>query len=122
MRRLMMSAPQLSRTSLSNVLTPRVSPSANSARSLVTSLAESLSRDGHMSFAQAVQAFERAWIVGALIRYNFNQCLVAKRLDMHRNTLARKISEYAIEMPRAKVTDRIAPEFQTLHTPCRRTA
>lgn len=95
----MMTASNYSRTALSNVLAPRVSPTVSSARALVHALADSLSSEGHMPYSDARRVFERAWIEGMLRRYGFNQCMAAKRMDMHRNTLARKIGEHGIEIP-----------------------
>ncbi|HSK09888.1 MAG TPA: helix-turn-helix domain-containing protein [Vicinamibacterales bacterium] len=47
-------------------------------------------------FEDGVQAFERAFIAAVLARTDGNICEAARQLRVHRNTLARKVSEHKL--------------------------
>jgi len=48
-------------------------------------------------FEEALGEFEKRFIKRTLERAEGNQCLAAKMLGIHRNTLSRKIGEYKLE-------------------------
>jgi len=52
---------------------------------------------------QAVEILEKSMIQGALERSKGNQCASAKQLGIHRNTLQRKMVEYALNGARTRV-------------------
>ena len=59
---------------------------------------------GGISLGQATEVLERSMIQGALARHGGNQSAAARALDIHRNTLLRKMLEYglATARPRAR--------------------
>jgi DNA-binding NtrC family response regulator len=52
---------------------------------------------------QAVEILERSMIQGALDRNKHNQSAAARTLGIHRNTLQRKMVEFALAEPRKRV-------------------
>jgi DNA-binding NtrC family response regulator len=52
--------------------------------------------DAGISLPEAVGILERGMIAGALIGAEGNQCAAAKMLEIHRNTLQRKMVEYGL--------------------------
>jgi DNA-binding NtrC family response regulator len=50
---------------------------------------------------QAIEVLEKGMIQGALQRSNGNQSVASRALDIHRNTLQRKMAEYGLAAPRA---------------------
>jgi DNA-binding NtrC family response regulator len=60
--------------------------------------------NGQISLAEATQILEKSMIQGALARNGGNQCAAARTLEIHRNTLQRKMVEYdlATARPRAR--------------------
>ena len=60
--------------------------------------------NGRISLAEATQILERSMIQGALARNGGNQCAASRTLEIHRNTLQRKMIEYglATARPRAR--------------------
>lgn len=48
-------------------------------------------------FEEALGEFEKRFIKRTLERAHGNQCLAAKMLGIHRNTLSRKIGEYKLD-------------------------
>jgi Fis family transcriptional regulator len=59
--------------------------------------------DGGFFLQQAIEVLERSMIQGVLDRNKGNQCAAAKQLGIHRNTLQRKMVEYALNGSRARV-------------------
>ena len=53
--------------------------------------------DRGILFNDAHREFERVFITRALAKTNYNVCRAAKMTGMHRNTLARKMTEYRIK-------------------------
>jgi DNA-binding NtrC family response regulator len=51
---------------------------------------------------QAVEILEKSMIQGALDRNKHNQSAAARTLGIHRNTLQRKMVEFALAAPRAR--------------------
>jgi DNA-binding NtrC family response regulator len=58
--------------------------------------------EGGFFLQQAIEVLERNMIQGALDRNKGNQCAASKQLGIHRNTLQRKMVEYAINGARAR--------------------
>jgi len=52
--------------------------------------------DAAISLPEAIGILERGMIGGALLRAGGNQCATAKTLDIHRNTLQRKMAEHGL--------------------------
>jgi transcriptional regulator with PAS, ATPase and Fis domain len=52
--------------------------------------------NGGISLGQAIEILEKRMIEGALERDRGNQCAASKRLDIHRNTLQRKMTAYGL--------------------------
>ena len=52
--------------------------------------------DAGISLPEAIGILERGMIAGALLRAAGNQCATAKTLDIHRNTLQRKMAEHGL--------------------------
>jgi DNA-binding NtrC family response regulator len=50
--------------------------------------------DAGISLPDAISILERGMIGGALARAEGNQCAAAKTLDIHRNTLQRKMAQF----------------------------
>ena len=50
--------------------------------------------DAGISLPEAIGILERGMIGGALTRAEGNQCAAAKKLDIHRNTLQRKMTQF----------------------------
>ena len=59
--------------------------------------------DGGLFLQQAIEILEKSMIQGALERSKGNQCAAAKQLGIHRNTLQRKMVEYALNGARTRV-------------------
>ena len=59
---------------------------------------------GGISLGQATEVLERSMIQGALARNGGNQSAAARDLDIHRNTMLRKMLEFglATARPRAR--------------------
>lgn len=51
---------------------------------------------------EAVAVLERAMIARALEKTGGNRCAASKLLDVHRNTLQRKIAEYGLDVRAAR--------------------
>ena len=49
---------------------------------------------------QAIEVLEKGMIQGALQRSNGNQSVASRALDIHRNTLQRKMAEYGLAVRR----------------------
>ena len=58
--------------------------------------------NGRISLAEATQILERSMIQGALARNGGNQCAAARTLEIHRNTLQRKMVEYDLATARPR--------------------
>ena len=52
--------------------------------------------DSGIFLEQAIEILEKGMIQGALERSKSNQCAAARLLGIHRNTLQRKMVEYAL--------------------------
>lgn len=59
--------------------------------------------DGGFFLQQAIEVLEKSMIQGVLDRCNGNQCAAAKQLGIHRNTLQRKMVQYALNGARTRV-------------------
>jgi DNA-binding NtrC family response regulator len=59
--------------------------------------------NGGIFLQQAIEVLETSMIQGALDRNKGNQCAAAKQLGIHRNTLQRKMVEYALNGSRTRV-------------------
>jgi Fis family transcriptional regulator len=59
--------------------------------------------DGGFFLQQAIEVLEKSMIQGGLDRNKGNQCAAAKQLGIHRNTLQRKMVEYALNGARTRV-------------------
>jgi DNA-binding NtrC family response regulator len=55
-----------------------------------------------ISLDQATQILEKSMIQGALARNAGNQCAAARALEVHRNTLQRKMAEYQLAPARSR--------------------
>ena len=51
---------------------------------------------------EAIEVLEKGMIQGALQRSNGNQSVASRALDIHRNTLQRKMAEYGLAAPRSR--------------------
>lgn len=60
----------------------------------------------HISLANALRDFEREWMEEELKMAHGNQCALAERLGVHRNTVARRMRELDIEKPIVRSTRR----------------
>jgi DNA-binding NtrC family response regulator len=52
--------------------------------------------DAGISLPEATGILERGMIKGALQRADSNQCAAAKKLEIHRNTLQRKMAQFGL--------------------------
>ena len=52
--------------------------------------------DAGITLPEATGILERGMIGGALRRADFNQCEAAKKLEIHRNTLQRKMAQFGL--------------------------
>ena len=59
--------------------------------------------DGGFFLQQAIEVLETSMIQGVLDRNKGNQCVAAKQLGIHRNTLQRKMVQYALNGARSRV-------------------
>ena len=59
-----------------------------------------------ISLDQATQILEKSMIQGALARNSGNQCAAARALEVHRNTLQRKMTEYELVGARSRTRRR----------------
>ena len=59
--------------------------------------------DGGFFLQQAIEVLETSMIQGVLDRNKGNQCAAAKQLGIHRNTLQRKMVQYALNGARSRV-------------------
>jgi Fis family transcriptional regulator len=59
--------------------------------------------DGGLFLQQAIEILEKSMIQSVLERSKGNQCAAAKQLGIHRNTLQRKMVEYALNGARTRV-------------------
>jgi Fis family transcriptional regulator, factor for inversion stimulation protein len=50
--------------------------------------------DAGISLPEAIGILERGMIAGAIARAEGNQCAAAKTLEIHRNTLQRKMAQF----------------------------
>jgi DNA-binding NtrC family response regulator len=55
--------------------------------------------DSGIFLEQAIEVLEKGMIQGALERSTGNQCAASRLLGIHRNTLQRKMVEYALTAP-----------------------
>ena len=53
--------------------------------------------DAGISLPEATGILERGMIAGALKRAENNQCAAAKKLEIHRNTLQRKMTQFGMD-------------------------
>lgn len=53
-------------------------------------------RASGVSFDDAVQQFQRQFLLEVLLSHRGNQCKAADELSMHRNTLSRKMAELGL--------------------------
>jgi Fis family transcriptional regulator, factor for inversion stimulation protein len=58
--------------------------------------------DAGISLPEATEILERGMIRGALQRADSNQCAAAKKLEIHRNTLQRKMTQFGLGNGRAR--------------------
>jgi Fis family transcriptional regulator, factor for inversion stimulation protein len=58
--------------------------------------------DAGISLPEATGILERGMIGGALRRAEGNQCAAAKKLEIHRNTLQRKMAQFGMGNGRAR--------------------
>jgi DNA-binding NtrC family response regulator len=58
--------------------------------------------DAGISLPEAVGILERGMIGGALTRAEGNQCAASDKLEIHRNTLQRKMVEYGLSNGRTR--------------------
>jgi DNA-binding NtrC family response regulator len=58
--------------------------------------------DAGISLPEATGILERGMIGGALQRADGNQCAAAKKLEIHRNTLQRKMTQFGLGNGRAR--------------------
>jgi DNA-binding NtrC family response regulator len=58
--------------------------------------------DAGISLPEAIGILERGMIAGALSRVDGNQCAAAKKLDIHRNTLQRKMTQFGMDNGRTR--------------------
>jgi len=58
--------------------------------------------DANVFLPEAIEILERSMIHQVLDRNNGNQCVTAKQLGIHRNTLQRKMAEFGIGNGRPK--------------------
>jgi DNA-binding NtrC family response regulator len=58
--------------------------------------------DAGISLPEATGILERGMIAGALRKAEGNQCAAAKKLDIHRNTLQRKMTQFGMGNGRAR--------------------
>jgi Fis family transcriptional regulator, factor for inversion stimulation protein len=65
--------------------------------------------DGGIFLEQAIEILEKGMIQGTLERSSGNQCAAARLLGIHRNTLQRKMVEYKLTAPGARVRARRKP-------------
>jgi len=63
--------------------------------------------DAGISLPEAIRILERGMIAGAVARAAGNQCAAAKKLDIHRNTLQRKMAQF--EMGNGRTRSRRKP-------------
>jgi DNA-binding NtrC family response regulator len=75
--------------------------------------------DAGISLPDAVDILERGMIAGALIRAQGNQCAAAAKLEIHRNTLQRKMLEHGLNNGRTR--SRRKPPVQAGRTRKRKT-
>jgi DNA-binding NtrC family response regulator len=59
--------------------------------------------DGGFFLQQAIEILEKSMIQSVLDRNKGNQCAAAKQLGIHRNTLQRKMVEYALNGARTRM-------------------
>ena len=59
--------------------------------------------DGGLFLQEAIEILEKSMIQGVLDRNKGNQCAAAKQLGIHRNTLQRKMVQYALNGARSRV-------------------
>jgi DNA-binding NtrC family response regulator len=71
--------------------------------------------NGGISLDEATQILEKSMIQGALARNSGNQCAASRSLDIHRNTLQRKMVEYGLATPRPRA--RRKPMSRAGHAP-----
>ena len=60
--------------------------------------------DGGFFLEQAVEVLEKSMIQNVLDRNKGNQCAASKQLGIHRNTLQRKMVQYAISGTKRRAT------------------
>jgi Fis family transcriptional regulator, factor for inversion stimulation protein len=53
--------------------------------------------DRGILFEEAIEEFEKRFIKRTLERAHGNQCVAARMLGIHRNTLSRKLGEYKLD-------------------------
>jgi DNA-binding NtrC family response regulator len=58
--------------------------------------------NGRISLDEATEVLEKSLIQGALTRNGGNQCAASRALEIHRNTLQRKMVEYGLAPARRK--------------------
>jgi DNA-binding NtrC family response regulator len=75
--------------------------------------------DAGISLPEAIGILERGMIGGALARAEGNQCAAAKTLDIHRNTLQRKMAQF--ELGNGRTRSRRKPPVQAGRTRRRKT-
>ena len=71
--------------------------------------------DGGIFLEQAIEILEKGMIQGALERSTGNQCAAARLLGIHRNTLQRKMVEYKLTVPGARVRAHRKPAGRAGH-------
>ena len=59
--------------------------------------------NGGFFLQQAIEVLEKSMIQGVLDRNKGNQCAAAKQLGIHRNTLLRKMVQYALKGAHSRV-------------------
>jgi DNA-binding NtrC family response regulator len=62
--------------------------------------------NGGITLTEATQVLEKSMIQGSLARNGGNQCAASRALEIHRNTLQRKMVEYDLVPRRRKPVSR----------------
>jgi Fis family transcriptional regulator len=73
-------------------------------------------RDG-VRCSEAVQEFQKAFILTVLKDQRGNQCKAAERLGIHRNTLRRTIRELEIDISQTRATGKRQPARSEIPMP-----
>jgi Fis family transcriptional regulator len=75
---------------------------------------------GGITYAEAVREFKKAFLVTVLKEHNGNQCKAAVDLRIHRNSLARTISDLQLDVRALRPGSRRLPRGERLLTVAKR--